>query len=255
MRNLSYPQSSDQTFDKNAQFVTMLLAKGTVLNKKWEIGELVGEGACGRVYAVKGANGIINPFPLVAKVIPTSLGTGKAASDQKRLCDTLNYEYTLFIGNLCEFSYRPNIPDIRTFHGIDAAHGVRFMVMERFERDLVGYAVNSNPDNRSVANIGLQILEGLQWMHAKGLIFVDVKPDNFMLNGEALKFVDFGLVERWLSAVGPGARIFCREPSSTHDNELVIAATLADSKLYLTYIIISEYFTLTFVNITTINLI
>ena len=197
----------------------MLLAKGTVLNKKWEIGELVGEGACGRVYAVKGTNGLSISFPLVAKVIPTSLGIGvtaKAASEQKRLCDTLNYEYTLFIGNLCEFSYRPDIPDIRTFHGVDVDHGVRFMVMERFERDLVGYAVNSNPDNRSVANIGLQILEGLQWMHAKCLLFIDVKPDNFMLNGDILKFVDFGLVERWASSVGPGEIIFWGEPSRIH---------------------------------------
>jgi hypothetical protein len=137
----------------------MLLAKGSVIGKKWEIGELVGEGACGRVYEVKDSSGIQFGFPLVAKVIPTPKGTGKGAKEQKRLCDTLFYEYTLFHSQLSAFIYRPNIPDLRSFHGVDEVNGVRFMVMERFERDLVAYArAVPRPDTRTVASIGLQLL-------------------------------------------------------------------------------------------------
>lgn len=58
----------------------------------------------------------------------------------------------------------------------------------------LGYAKEEIPDTKSVANIGLQMLDGLAWLHRKGLLFIDVKPDNFMLNGLELFFVDYGLV-------------------------------------------------------------
>ena len=181
----------------------MVLAEGTVIGSQWKIGELVGEGACGRVYAVTCTNPAnVYSFQLVAKVIPTPVGTGRAANAQRVICDTLHYEYQLFHGQLCTFPYRPNIPDVRHFHGVDKVHNVRYMIMERFERDLVGYATAARPDNAAVANIGLQILEGLELMHDKGMLFIDVKPDNFMLNGDNIKFVDYGLVERWLVAAG-----------------------------------------------------
>lgn len=179
-----------------------IIAEGTVIGSKWKIGKLVGEGACGRVYAVSDVKPSSCSFPLVAKLIPTATGKGKAAKDQGILCDTLYYEYSLFHGRLCEFPYRPNIPDIRSFHGVDADHGYRYLVMERFERDLVGYSTSVKPDTTAVAKIGLQILDGLEWLHNKGLLFIDVKPDNFMLNGDVVKFVDYGLVEQWATASG-----------------------------------------------------
>ena len=224
----------------------MLLAKGTVLGKRWEVQEVVGEGACGKVYAVKSSTGATFDFPLVAKVIPTSVGTGKAAVEQKRLCDTLNYENTLFIGNLCEFSFRPCIPDIRTFHGVDAEHGVRYLVMERFERDLVGFASHSKPTNQSVANIGLQLLEGLHWMHKKGLLFIDVKPDNFMLNGDRIKFVDYGLVERWVSAMGTGERMFVKNNISFHFSTILTPSSFVAPRLkfLLSFVCVLKHFTI-----------
>ena len=76
------------------------------------------------------------------------------------------------------------------------------MIMERFERDLVAYAIAEEPTQKDVAEIGLQILDGLIWMHDKGLLFIDVKPDNFMLTGKNIKFVDYGLVERWATSTG-----------------------------------------------------
>jgi serine/threonine protein kinase len=42
----------------------------------------------------------------------------------------------------------------------------------------------------SISSIGVQILEGLHWIHSKGFLFVDVKPDNFMLKKDRLYFVD-----------------------------------------------------------------
>jgi len=38
----------------------------------------------------------------------------------------------------------------------------------------------------------VQILEGLQWMHNKGLIFGDLKPDNLLMDQGRIVFADFG---------------------------------------------------------------
>ena len=193
------------------------LVRGTVIGKKWTIADLVGAGACGQVYAVNASSSSASsgksssPSSVcgwVAKVIALPKGTGKSSKDQKRLCDTLFYEYTLFHGLLAEFPFRPAIPDILSFHGTDETVGVRYMVMQRFERDLIGLArATPKPTIAQVSTIGLQLVDGLEWLHRKGLLFIDVKPDNFMLNAEQqLFFVDYGLVERWVSTMGSGAK-------------------------------------------------
>lgn len=194
------------------------LAKGSTLGKgKWVVGAKVGEGACGQVYEVVAsssssssstyATSTSSSCKWVAKVIPLppdGKGKGKAVKEQERLCNTLFYEYTLFHGQLSEFAFRPAIPDLMNFHGVDNEAGVRFLVMERFERDLVAFAKASpKPTPAQVAAIGVQVLEGLQWLHRKGMLFIDVKPDNFMLNKDGrVSFVDYGLVDRWLSPMG-----------------------------------------------------
>jgi serine/threonine protein kinase len=183
------------------------LRKGTIIQKKWKLGDIVGEGACGKVYEVFPMIGSPNcNFSLVAKVIPLPSGKGKAAKEQKRLCDTLYYEYTLMHSQLSSFPYRPNIPDVKTFHGTDDDINIRYMVMERLDRDLVGFSCRKpSPTTSEIADIGLQLLDGLEWLHNKGLLFVDVKPENFMLKGNQLFFVDYGLVKSWRNASGAKA--------------------------------------------------
>jgi len=83
--------------------------------------------------------------------------------------------------------------------------------MEKLDQDLVAYAKSALTAS-DIARVGVQILDGLQWMHDKGFVFVDVKPANFMLKGEKLYFVDYGLVERLqVNAVGAfqGTPAFC----------------------------------------------
>lgn len=38
----------------------------------------------------------------------------------------------------------------------------------------------------------LGILAGLEWIHRKGFIFVDLKPSNLMLQDGHVVFIDFG---------------------------------------------------------------
>ena len=167
------------------------LAAGTILGGHFRIQRFLGEGACAKVYSVQPASNLNKnlTYDLVAKVIPLGGGgSSKKDKDQKRLADTLNYEYTLYTGVLYGFPCCARMPD--KFYGDDAALKVRYLIMEKMDMDLIAFAKSRCPSPSEVANLGLQILTGLQWLHQKHFLFVDVKPDNFMLKGEELKFID-----------------------------------------------------------------
>eukprot|EP01038_Epipyxis_sp_PR26KG_P012205 gene12205-16349_t len=179
-----------------------MISKGTVLGSRWIVHDLVGEGACGKVYSVnlKDSTDSTITLDLVAKVIPLAHGKGKKAKEQERICNTLNFEYMLYTGVLADFPYRPELPE--RYYGNDSNYGVRYLVMERLERDLLAFATHSStspPDSSSIAFHGLQILDGLTWLHRRGYLFIDVKPENFMLKGNKLYFVDYGLMTRYVT--------------------------------------------------------
>ena len=184
----------------------------------WKVGTPVGEGACAKVYDVAFAKegGGDATYPVVAKVIPLGSGKGKKLKDTTRVCNTLNYEKDLYNGVLLDFPYRPRTP-FRGFFGDDKDLGVRYLVLERLGCDLTSYAnsCSTPPSHNDIAKIGLQILDGMKLLHKKGFLFVDSKPQNFMLRDcriDDLKFVDFGCAERWMTYNGTGAR-----PQNTRD--------------------------------------
>lgn len=169
------------------------LKLGTILNKLWKIEGLLGTGACGKVYTVTHSNGTVSEYPLVVKVIPTDKGmTKKAGKEQMTLCNTLHHEYQICVGHFASFPLRPRTPS--KFYGDDHDLGVRYFVMEKMDGDLKDFS-KSSPNSSSIASIGLQLLDGFSWIHQKGLLFIDTKPDNFMLKDGKLFFIDFGLVE------------------------------------------------------------
>ena len=173
----------------------MSLKEGTVISDKWLVGKVIGTGACGIVYDVRpcNSNKKTYDYSLVVKVIPLGKGLSKAkAKEQERLANTLFYEYQLYVGHMSPFPYRPQLPD--NFFGSDDSIGVRYLVMEKLDMDLIKYS-KSKPSVSNIATIGLQLLEGLSWIHSKGFVFVDVKPDNFMLKNDKVYFVDYGLLE------------------------------------------------------------
>ena len=165
---------------------------GSILDERWKIGPIVGEGACGKVYEVTNINGKGNyDYKLVVKVIPTGKKTSsKKDKEQNRLASTLNYEYMLYVGALNGFPFAPRLPD--KFYGCN--QDVRYLVMERLEMDLVQYAEEFKPNQIEIAKIGLQLLEGFRWLHDKGFLFIDIKPQNFMLQNSKLYFVDCTLL-------------------------------------------------------------
>ena len=165
-----------------------MLSKGTALGSKWVVDRFLGEGACAKVYSVSETSRGLD-YEVVAKVIPLARpGKGKKDKEQDRICNTLNYEYILYTGLLVDFPFAPRRP--LKFYGDDLVSGVRFLVMERLDMDLIAVAKAGMPSIPTIATLGLQMLDGLRWLHAKNFVFVDVKPDNFMLKNDKLYFVD-----------------------------------------------------------------
>lgn len=176
---------------------------GTIIANRWKIGKLLGEGACGKVYEtiLSTQSTKVIDYSLVIKVIPKGLGKGKKAIEQNKIANTLFYEYSLHVGVLQGFPYGPRLPE--RFYGDNET--IRYLVMEKFDRDLESFAKNS-PSVSDIANVGLDILKGLKWIHGKGYLFIDIKPQNFMQKNGKTYFVDFGLMERWLSFDSSGTR-------------------------------------------------
>lgn len=153
---------------------------------------------CGRVYAVESRSSVSEQhgFKLAAKLIPNGDGMSQRdAKEQKKISNTLNLERQyLAPGQLLnnsrdKFQYCTRLPPT-DYHGADSALCMDYLVMERFDQDLTSWATRNSPSVSEIASVGLQILDGLQWLHNKAYLFIDIKPDNFMLQGENIKFID-----------------------------------------------------------------
>jgi serine/threonine protein kinase len=170
--------------------VGSMLTIGTILGNHWRIERFLGEGACAKVYLASPVGKPLG-YEVVAKVISTGGGTkSKKDKEQEKLCNTLYYEYVLYTGLLSDFPFRPLLP--ARFYGNDEEKKVRYLVMERLDMDLkqMSKLSSHSVSAEKVAEIGRQILSGLQWVHNKGFVFVDVKPDNFMVKNDKIYFVD-----------------------------------------------------------------
>jgi serine/threonine protein kinase len=211
----------------------MNIGKGTKFAKKWTLGEKLGEGGCASVYALQETDPIIGSLVIKCTKLPT--GKSKADKEQLKIANTLNYERMLYKGVLNDFKYCVKLPQ-QGYYGEE--NSVRYLVMARMDYDLRHLATMSHGagekgnhamiSTQSLSLIGQQILEGLEILHSKGYLFVDVKPDNFMIrksrsssssargNGggssneftlaDELFFVDFGLAEKFTQYMSNGAQ-------------------------------------------------
>jgi len=81
--------------------------------------------------------------------------------------------------------------------------------MEKLDTDLLTYCKENELTPSEIGEIGLQIIRGIQWIHDRGLLYIDFKPENFMLKYESnnkykIYFIDYGCSEIPTASRAPG---------------------------------------------------
>jgi serine/threonine protein kinase len=103
-----------------------------------------------------------------------------------------------------------NHPNIATIHAIEQSEEQSFIVMEFVEGKTIKKLVELDGKSftiKKVLEIAIQVCEGLNAAHEKGIVHRDVKSDNVMLTPKGqVKIMDFGLAKikggKGLTAIG-----------------------------------------------------
>ena len=100
----------------------------------------------------------------------------------------------------------PGIPEIKAF-GRNKKHNI---LVQSLLGNSLNDIFNSNKKKftvKDICNIGIQMLERIEYIHSKNYIHRDIKPQNFLIgkdnNGENIIYlIDFGLAKKYRSSRG-----------------------------------------------------
>jgi serine/threonine protein kinase len=172
----------------------MPFSAGQVINQKYQIVGLLGEGGMGQVYKAQ-------QLPLGRTV---ALKVMQVARSSRERPDEFRERF-LMEASLCAKLTHPNILTIYDYGRIEhTAQEAYFIAMEHLEGVTLDERLQENPLGLPVVEalrLITEVTRGLREAHRKGVVHRDLKPANIMLvpgseGAEHVKLLDFGLVKR-----------------------------------------------------------
>ena len=174
----------------------------TILQNKYMIGRVLGQGGFGITYIGYDMN--LATYVAIKEYYPESISARGLADNvtivtaQSNKESIYNKNLDRFVGearNLSKFYGLPGIVSVRNFF---YENGTAYIVMDYVAGDnLKKYLADNGGklDEATVLSLMKPVLESLYEIHNKGLVHRDISPDNIMFDDDGtIKLIDFGAV-------------------------------------------------------------
>jgi eukaryotic-like serine/threonine-protein kinase len=168
------------SFTKTLETVERLAAKGSIFAGKYTILEEIGHGGMGVVYK---AEDTMLKRPVALKFLPAELARHEEAKGR-------------FIRE-AQAAAALDHPSICAIHEVGEADGQAYIAMAYVEGKTLRERMAQQPlETGEAVRLAVQVAEGLDEAHQKGIIHRDIKSANIMITekGQA-KIMDFGLAK------------------------------------------------------------
>jgi serine/threonine protein kinase len=208
------------------------LSDGTLIQNRYRILRMLGQGGFGRTYLAQDTHRFNEPCVL-KEFDPQTQGSKHAQKAEELFAREAGTLYKL---------HHPQIPQFREMFRVTiASHELLFLV-----QDYVGgktyYELLEERRNRGLAfsetevtNLLLEILPVLDYIHRAGIIHRDISPDNIMLRDRDQKpvLIDFGVVKSAATQIQqPSSATFVGKPGYAPIEQLQKGKAEPSSDLY-----------------------
>ncbi len=166
----------------------MALTSGTLLGP-YEIQSPLGAGGMGEVYRARDTR---LDRTVAIKILPSHLSSNPEAKQR----------FDREARSISSFSH----PNVCQLYDVGSQDGISFLVMEYLEGETLADRLRKGRlPLEQVLKYGIEICEGLEKAHRKGVIHRDLKPGNIMLTKSGAKLMDFGLAKPAVPASPPSS--------------------------------------------------